>query len=196
MEKKLPSDFTYEKYGVQFRFVNENDAAFIVKLRTDPRLSRFIHDTDNDIDKQKAWIRKYKEREAAGTEYYFAVSIDNKTQGFIRIYSIHDKTFTVGSIIMDKEAPIHCVLAATIMAKEIAFEILDFELEDSYDGVHVDNKQVVKLNRSWGKEEYRRFQDVKGEYIAFRLTKEDYMQVKPKKVRQLHLVMGDTNKNE
>lgn len=196
MEKKLPSDFTYEKYGVQFRFVNENDAAFIVKLRTDPRLSRFIHDTDNDIDKQKAWIRKYKEREAAGTEYYFAVSIDNKTQGFIRIYSIHDKTFTVGSIIMDKEAPIHCVLAATIMAKEIAFEILDFELEDSYDGVHVDNKQVVKLNRSWGKEEYRRFQDVKGEYIAFRLTKEDYMQVKPKKVRQLHLVMGETNKNE
>lgn len=190
MEKKLPSDFTYEKYGVQFRFVNENDAAFIVKLRTDPRLSRFIHDTDNDIDKQKAWIRKYKEREAAGTEYYFAVSIDNKTQGFIRIYSIHDKTFTVGSIIMDKEAPIHCALAATIVAKEIAFEVLELELEDTFDGVHVDNKQVVKLSLSWGKKEYRRFQDVKGEYIAFRLTKEDYIQVKPKKVRQLYLVMG------
>lgn len=190
MEKKLPSDFTYEKYGVQIRFVNEDDAAFIVRLRTDPRLTRFIHDTDSNIDKQKAWIRKYKEREAAGTEYYFAVSIDNKTQGFIRIYSIHDKTFTVGSIIMDKEAPIHCALAATIVAKEIAFEVLGLELEDSFDGVHVDNKQVVKLSYSWGKKEYRRFQDVKGEYIAFRLTKEDYMQVKPKKVRQLHLVMG------
>ena len=195
MEKKLPLDFTYEKYGVQFRFVNENDAAFIVKLRTDPRLSRFIHDTDSNIDKQKEWIRKYKEREAAGTEYYFAVTIDNKTQGFIRLYSIHDDTFTVGSIIMDKDAPIHCVLAATIMAKEIAFEILDLSLEDSYDGVHVDNKQVVKLNRSWGKEEYRRFQDVKGEYIAFRLTKEAYLQVKPKKVRQLQLVMGETKNN-
>ena len=92
---------------------------------------------------------------------------------------------------MDKEAPIHCVLAATIMAKEIAFEILNLSLEDSYDGVHVDNKHVVKLNRSWGKEEYRRFQDAKGEYIAFRLTKEAYLQVKPNKVRQLQLVMGE-----
>ena len=83
------------------------------------------------------------------------------------------------------------LLAATIMAKEIAFEILDMELEDTFDGVHVDNKQVVKLSLSWGKKEYRRFQDVKGEYIAYRLTKEDYLQVKPKKVRQLELVLGE-----
>jgi hypothetical protein len=191
MKKVLPSDFTYEKYGVQFRFVNENDAEFIIKLRTDPRLARFIHDTDSNVQKQKEWIKGYKIREVEGTEYYFLVSIENNPTGLIRIYHIHDKVFTIGSFIMDKEAPMHCALATTIMAKEIAFEILDLELEDSFDGVHVDNKQVVKLSLSWGKKEYRRFQDVKGEYIAFQLTKEDYLKVKPKKIRQLQLLMGE-----
>lgn len=190
MNKKLPSDFTYDKYGIHARFVEEGDAEFIVRLRTDPRLSRFIHDTDSDVEKQREWIRNYKVREAEGKEYYFVISHNDISAGLIRIYNIHDKIFTVGSIIMDKDAPFHCVLAATIMAKEVAFEILDMELEDTFDGVHVDNKQVIKLSLSWGKKEYRRFQDVKGEYIAYRLTKEDYLQVKPKKVRQLQLVMG------
>lgn len=193
MNKKLPSDFTYEKYGIKFRFVNEDDAAFIIKLRTDPRLTRYIHDTDSDVDKQKDWIRNYKIREADGKEYYFVVSNQYIPVGLIRIYNIHDKVFTIGSIVMEKDAPIHCVLAATIMAKEIAFEILDFELEDTFDGVHVDNKKVLKLNISWGKKEYRRFQDVKGEYIAFRLTKEDYFQIKHQKIRQLKLVLGETD---
>lgn len=191
--EKLPSDFTYDKYGIHARLVTEDDAAFIIKLRTDPRLTRYIHDTDSDVDKQRDWIRNYKVREAEGTEYYFVVSNNNTPTGLIRIYNIHDRIFTVGSIIMDKEAPIHCALAATIMAKEIAFEILNMELEDTFDGVHVDNKQVVKLSLSWGKKEYRRFQDVKGEYIAFHLTKEDYLKVKPKKIRQLKLIMGESD---
>ncbi len=194
--EKLPSDFIYDKYGIQARFVTEDDAKFIIKLRTDPKLTRFIHDTDSDIQKQKEWIRNYKVREAEGKEYYFVVSNNDIPAGLIRIYNIHDKIFTVGSIIMDKEAPIHCALAATIMAKEVAFEMLGMELEDTFDGVHIDNKQVVKLSLSWGKKEYRRFQDVKGEYIAFRLTKEAYLQVKPKKVRQLQLVMGEIKNKE
>ena len=191
MNKKLPSDFTYEKYGIKFRFVNEDDAAFIIKLRTNPKLTRFIHDTNSDIDKQKEWIRDYKIRESEGTDYYFVVNYQDKPVGLIRVYHIHEKVFTVGSIIMGPDAPMHCALASTIIAKEIAFEVLDLELEDTFDGVHVENKQVVKLSFSWGKKEYRRFQDVKGEYIAFHLTKEDYLKVKPKKVRQLKLIMGE-----
>lgn len=194
MNKRLPPNFLYEKYGIQFRFVNEEDASFIINLRTNPKLARFIHDTDSDVRKQEEWIRKYKIRETEGTDYYFVVSCDYIPVGLIRIYNIHENVFTIGSIIMGKNAPIHCVLAATIIAKEIAFEILDLELEDTFDGVHIDNKKVVKLSLSWGKKEYRRFQDVKGEYIAFRLTKEDYLQIKPQKVRQLQLIMGGEQK--
>ena len=189
MNKKLPSDFTYCKYGTCLRLVEENDAQFILDLRTDEKLTRFIHDTDKDVNKQIQWIREYKKRERMGEEYYFISSVDNVDCGVIRIYEIHGNTFTIGSILMKSGAPIHCVLATTLMTKEIAFEVLGLELEDTFDGVHIDNKQVVRFSYSWGKKEYRHFQDVKGEYIAFRLTKEDYLKVKPKKVRQLELIM-------
>ena len=59
------------KYGIDVRFVEESDAEFILSLRTDPKLSRYLHATDNDVEKQRQWIRKYKEREAHGKEYYF-----------------------------------------------------------------------------------------------------------------------------
>ena len=67
----LPSDFKIEKYGLVARFVKEDDAAFIVQLRTDPILSRFLHATDSSVEKQKEWIHSYKERESRGEDYYF-----------------------------------------------------------------------------------------------------------------------------
>ena len=60
-----------EKYGLKARLVEEQDAAFILSLRTDPKLSRFLHPTENDEEKQRAYIRGYKEREKQGKDYYF-----------------------------------------------------------------------------------------------------------------------------
>ena len=48
----LPSTFEYHKYGVDARFVTECDASFILELRNNPRLARYIHSTDDDIVKQ------------------------------------------------------------------------------------------------------------------------------------------------
>ena len=59
------------KYGLHARMVREDDAAFILSLRTDPKLSRFIHPTENDEEKQRAYLQGYKERELAGKDYYF-----------------------------------------------------------------------------------------------------------------------------
>ncbi len=66
MVNKLPLGFKMNKYGIDVRFVEESDAEFILSLRTDPKLSRYLHATDNDVEKQRQWIRKYKEREAHG----------------------------------------------------------------------------------------------------------------------------------
>ena len=71
MNTILPSNFEISKYGLHARFVIESDAEFILSLRTNPMLSRFLHSTDNDVEKQKIWIRNYKERERNGTDYYF-----------------------------------------------------------------------------------------------------------------------------
>ena len=66
---KLPSDFETDRYGLHVRLVREEDAEFIVKLRTDPKLGRYIHATDNNVEKQRKWIRDYKKRENDGIQY-------------------------------------------------------------------------------------------------------------------------------
>jgi hypothetical protein len=86
--KKLPENFTLERYGLQVRLVNEGDAEFIVALRTDPRLSRYIHETSPSIEAQKEWIGNYKKREAQGLDYYFMFSVNGLRQGVARIYDI------------------------------------------------------------------------------------------------------------
>ena len=180
MRKKLPSDFTGNKYGLQFRFVNEEDAEFIYKLRSDKILSKYIHDIEGGVENQRDWIRNYKMRESRGEEYYFIFYKDFNPLGVIRLYSFHDKTFTSGSWVMVPGSSSEAVLAVPIIAREIAFEELGMELEDNYDACHIDNKKVIKLNQRFGCKIYKHFQDVKGEYVAMSLTKEDFYERKPK----------------
>ena len=45
---------------VSLRLIEEDDAEFVVKLRTDEKLNRFISAVEDDINAQKRWIRNYK----------------------------------------------------------------------------------------------------------------------------------------
>lgn len=75
---KLNSDFVYEKYGLKTRLVNEQDAGFILRLRTNPKLNQFIHPTSSDISQQIDWIREYKkERPKAANIISFFIKTNN-----------------------------------------------------------------------------------------------------------------------
>ena len=76
-----------EKYGLKARLVEEQDAAFILSLRTDPKLSRFLHPTENDEEKQRAYIRGYKEREKQGKDYYFILLPVTLSAGFTMTFT-------------------------------------------------------------------------------------------------------------
>ena len=121
--KKLPENFTMERYGLQVRLVNESDAEFIVALRTDPRLSRYIHETSPDIEKQKQWIRNYKKREALGLDYYFMFSVNGERQGVARIYNITEDSFTQGSWLFSPHALLGASVLGNIISSEIGFEL-------------------------------------------------------------------------
>ena len=127
--KKLPQNFTLDRYGLQVRLVNENDAEFIVSLRTDPRLSRYIHETSPDIEQQKQWIRNYKIREEQGLDYYFLFSIDNQPQGLARVYNITEDSFTQGSWIFSPQAVLGASVLGNIISSEIGFEFLEKKVE-------------------------------------------------------------------
>ena len=87
--KKIPSDFSIEKYGLYCRLVQEEDAPFILKLRTNKKLSRYVHSVDDSIENQIEWIRNYKKREEKGEDYYFIYFSKGKPIGVNRITSVH-----------------------------------------------------------------------------------------------------------
>ena len=71
------------------------------------------------------------------------------------------------------------------MAREIAFEILGLNFEDSYDGVNVENKKVLKYVLSWGMKIQKRYCNELGEFVSLSLTKEDFLIAKNKKLKIL-----------
>lgn len=184
---KLENDFKLSKYGLDIRLVNENDAEFIVKLRTHPKLSRYIHKTNCDIEKQKSWILAYKEREKAGQEYYFIFHKEKIPLGVIRLYNIQNETYTTGSWVFDPEAPFEAAIFGVLVANTIGFEILDKKTSVSPDGVCESNKTVIRFHKMIGREFTGKIFDPEiGEfYYTTKLTKENFLKNKDKIERLL-----------
>lgn len=145
--KKISSDFTTKKYGISVRLVVERDAQFIVDLRTNKSLSRFIHSTDDNIQKQIEWIRQYKERESRGEEYYFIFYIDKIPYGVERIYNIKEDSFVHGSLVFKEESPFGASIKADIITREIGFGML--EKETNYFDVSKGNNGVISYHERY-----------------------------------------------
>lgn len=177
---KLPTDFKLEKYGICVRLVQECDAEFIIRLRTDSRLSRFIHDTPFDIEKQVAWIRQYKVREHDGTDYYFLFLYEEKPVGVCRIYHITEDAFTFGSWIFLQGLPFWIPIAGAIIGREIGFETLGKTKELEIDGTHILNSGVISFSRQLGMNITGERQDNKGIYLTGILLREEFEKNKTK----------------
>ena len=167
--KRLPEGFEIYKYGLHCRLVTEDDAAFIIKLRSDDKRSRFIHETDENIETQKEWLSEYKKREAEGKEYYFIYDIEGTPFGVNRIYDIQDTYCTEGSWVCLPIEDSSKTIASALIIRDLIFEFFGFE----YDlfNVSVGNNKVKKFHKISGATIIEETQE---EY-TFKLTKEEYL---------------------
>lgn len=175
----LPSSFSINKYGLFCRLVDETDCEFILKLRTDEVLSRFIHSTENNLNNQIAWLREYKKREAVGKDYYFVFIYNNNHVGVCRLYNITDTSFIFGSWLFKRDAPFFCSAAGAIIAHEIAFETLGLKTEEDKDGTNVNNKKVWKFLEQLGMVYDGERVEGSDIYKTGFLTKEEFEKNKP-----------------
>lgn len=146
--KQLQSNFKLCKYGIEARLCEESDAEFILSIRTNAYYTRFIHPTENNLDKQIDWIRKYKKREAEGREYYFIYSKDNVPFGMSRIYNIYEYYGTSGSWLCKpnndpKDSFATYLMMHDVMFGDIGLDLLVFD-------VRKENKKVWKMHESFG----------------------------------------------
>lgn len=149
---KLPLNFELDRYGIHCRLVNEADAEFIVALRSNPKLGRFIHASDGDVLKQKEWIHNYKQREQNDLEYYFIYFFDDQPFALNRIYNRTEDSCTTGSWVVTPGMDTKYVLASLFIERDICFEMLQYSKIQI--DVRIKNTKVWKLHKQLGAEQY------------------------------------------
>lgn len=145
---KLPENFKLHSLGLEVRLVCEDDVDYILSLRTNKHLARFIHQTDGDRDKQIEWIQNYKGREREGREYYFIYFFKGEPVGLNRIYNIYDYYGTIGSWICNPSNETEVSLATYILMFDLMFDYI--KLNITIFDVRKVNRHVWKLHKLLG----------------------------------------------
>lgn len=136
-------DFPKEVYGLSLRLVEISDASDIVQLRSSPELTKYMITVEQDVEKQKEWIKEYKKREQCGEDLYFAYQREDQLAGFARISHINyeKENCTLSSWI--KNPVVNGVGSCMLLSRfDIAFEYLN--LNEVYASIHKDNKKAMK----------------------------------------------------
>lgn len=170
----LPEDFELVKYGLTVRLVNETDAEFIVKLRSDPDLNTFLQKVPTDVRSQIEWIKEYKKRERRGEEYYFIYFSNSLPVGVYRMANIQKDSFMGASMVFKKDSPAGAPLLASLILFIIGFEILDKSTHFG-NGLR-ENRKTIRLQQFLGFD----FIYEDSVYFYTLLSKRGYFEVKQK----------------
>lgn len=139
--------------NINLRFVTENDAEFIINMRTNTNKNKFLSSVDNNIEDQKTWIREYKKRETQKEEFYFI--IESKTHeklGLVRMYDFKEiqnkRSFCWGSWLIKEYAPKTTAIESALQIYEFGFHTLGFDR--SHFDVRKGNDKVIAFHQRFG----------------------------------------------
>lgn len=163
------------------RFVQPEDAAFICRLRSDQKLNKHISASDPDVDTQCRWIERYKEREAAGEEFYFVIRHQMKDYGVVRMYDFKEQSFSWGSWIILPSRPSGLVTYSAIMIYEMGFDILEFE--QAHFDVRVENSKVINFHVRSGAQTIDR--NAVDQHFVF--SKDNWSEFREKSAKQIKM---------
>ena len=136
-----------EGYAFRLRPIADKDAAFVVELRSDPELNRYLHAGSNRVEDQLIWLAHYYEREDA---YYFVIErrTNGMSEGVIGLYDIDlaNGSGEWGWWIL-RSSSLAAVESAYLIYRT-AFELLG--LNSVYCRTVSDNDKVVSFHDSCG----------------------------------------------
>lgn len=168
-------DVSLDGDSYRIRPVEEKDAAFMVHLRTDPELTRFLNRLSPRVEDQQAYIEAYFERPG---DYYFIVERlhDRRREGMIALYDVDGdkRTGEWGRWILRRDSM--AAVESVLLVADFAFERLDLDM--IYCRTVLANEKVVSFQDSCGFERQAilpNYVDVDGrlfDSIEHRLTRE------------------------
>lgn len=154
---------------LRLRPVTPEDAAFIHALRTDPAYNAHLSPVTGTVADQRAWIARYKTREAAGQEIYYIIErLDGTPCGTVRLYDITGDRFTWGSWILNADKPPKAALESAVLSFAAGFARLGLGRADI--DVRRANARAIAFYRRFGMTETG--QDA--ENVYFELHRDDF----------------------
>jgi hypothetical protein len=126
------------------RFVEEEDAPFIVGLRNNPKLNKYLNKTSSNIADQVIWIRKYKIKEKNKSEFYFIILENGIRKGLYRLYKINNSSFTIGSWLFDNCEDKSLPILTDLFMCDIGFQKVNKSIM-LFD-VRIDNNKVINYH--------------------------------------------------
>lgn len=168
------------------RPVTIDDAEFIVKLRNQEQARGFIHNTSNDVDKQRKWIEDYLQRD---NEYYWILTdlegTPYGTQSFYE-YNREKNEIVVGRWVKMPGFENNAI-SSHVQLFDFAFN--ELKVDAVINDVVSTNKAVIKYHRFLGEKEFYHEYDVKGvgdsnvERIWFREDRESWVKNRARLVK-------------
>lgn len=129
------------------RIASENDAEFILELRLNPTLNKFIGETDPSVEKQRQWInRTYQNK----NDFHFIIEDKNNVPwGTIAVYGIDYKKCLAewGRWITKPNTPITVSIESAILVQYFAYKKLN--LKSLHGGANNLNWQVVNFHKMY-----------------------------------------------
>ena len=158
--------------------VDVNDVNYILKLRTDKYLSKYLNHTPNNKKKQLEWLNEYFKRRKKKDEFYFIFQIKKdsfyKSLGFARIIKIDNRTFHYGGWILQKNTQPWIALECCLSIYEYSFNYLNYKKCLLW--INLKNLDVIKYHKSLGAKYVKK--DKKEIYLSF--NQKNYIKLKKK----------------
>ena len=169
----------------RLRLVAQSDAAFILRLRTDPVKARNLSKTESSVEAQQRWLEAYQVRFQSGKEAYFIIENKGVACGTVRLYDYRpaEDSFSWGSWIVAADASPAVGLRSALLVYDLAFGPL------GYDRAHFDvrqaNTSVWRFHERMGSvlvkedETDRHYVYASTDYLRKRVELESHVQGRP-----------------
>ncbi len=180
-------DYKLEGKYVNLRSVTEDDAEFILDIRNNPQISKYLPPLNVTVEQQRQWITKQR---ADNDSYYFVLESlhgDKKGEviGTISIYDIDGNHGESGRT---------CSLGDPFESIEAHILFFDFifcklNLDYTTGWVYEENKGVIAMNNSYGIEWVGNKVDSNGQpYRECVHKKNSYLERREKLLKKLRLI--------
>ena len=170
--------------SINLRDAEVRDAAFILALRSNERLSKHLSKTNSDLAAQEAWLEAYQQ--GAGQAYFIIEDKAGKPLGTVRLYDRQGDSFCWGSWILREGSPQNAAVESALLVYEYAFGELGFA--QAHFDVRQANAQVWKFHERFG----ARLQSETELDRFYVLPKANYLQVRERYAKYLPLTARAT----